>query len=124
LQLDLDDLKPWPQISLLKDVSGIGTYTASINLPSNWKSGTGARLDLGEVFDSFTLSLNGSDVPVNQISAIAEVGKYLHAGVNTLVIRVATTLNNRLSSLDPGVAKRGLIQEYGLIGPVVLTPHN
>jgi hypothetical protein len=124
IQLDLDGLKPWPQISLLKDVSGVGTYTAILNLPSNWKAGTGARLDLGEVFDSFTLSVNGRDVPVNQVSAIVEAGTFLHAGANTLAIRVATTLNNRLSSLDPAVAKRGLIQEYGLIGPVVLTPHN
>jgi glycosyl hydrolase family 106( putative alpha-L-rhamnosidase) len=123
-QLDIEELKPWPQIPLLKDVSGIGTYTVGINLPSGWKIGTGARLDLGEVFDSFTLSVNGSNVPVNQISATVEIGPYLHAGANTLVVRVATTLNNRLSSLDPAVAKRGLIQEYGLIGPVVLTPHN
>jgi len=123
-QIDLDGLKPWPKIPLLKDVSGIGTYTASVNLPSGWKAGTGARLDLGEVFDSFTLSVNGSDIPLNQISATAEVGPYLHAGKNTLAIRVATTLNNRLSSLDAAVAKRGLIQDYGLIGPVKLTPHN
>ena len=61
---------------------------------------------------------------MNQIGATVEVGPYLHAGENTLVVRVATTLNNRLSSLDPAVAKRGLIQQYGLIGPVVLTPHN
>lgn len=123
-QIDLDGLKPWPRIPQLKDVSGIGTYASSVNLPSGWKTGTGARLDLGEVFDSFTLSVNGSDIPLNQISATAEVGPYLHAGANTLAIRVATTLNNRLSSLDAVVAKRGLVQEYGVIGPVMLTPHN
>jgi len=123
-QIDLDGLKPWPQIPLLKDVSGIGTYTASFQLPSGWKTGTGARLDLGEVFDSFTLSVNGSEIPLNQISATAEVGPYLHVGTNSLAIRVATTLNNRLSSLDAAVAKRGLIQDYGLIGPVMLKPHN
>jgi len=123
-QLDIDELKTWPQIPQLKDVSGIGTYTAGVSLLSSWKIGTGARLDLGEVFDSFTLSINGNDVPVNQISASAEVGPFLRAGANTLVVRVATTLNNRLSSLDPAVAKRSLIQNYGLIGPVMLTPHN
>ena len=123
-QLNIEGVKPWPQIPSLKDVSGIGTSTASVNLPSDWKIGTGARLTLGEVFDSFKLSVNGNDVPVNQISATVEVGPYLHAGVNTLSVRVATTLNNRLSSLDAAVAKRGLIQDYGLIGPVVLAPHN
>jgi len=33
-------------------------------------------------------------------------------------------LNNRLSDLDAAVAKRGIIQNYGLIGPVRLTLHN
>jgi hypothetical protein len=124
IDLDIEGLKPWPQIPKLKDVSGIGTYTISFNLPAGWKTGTGALLDLGEVFDSFRLSVNGSEVAMNQISATGEVGSYLHVGENTLVVRVATTLNNRLSSRDPAVAKRGLIQEYGLIGPVVITPHN
>jgi hypothetical protein len=80
-------------------------------------------LQLGEVFDSFTLAMNGKNIPVNQISGAVEVGPYLHAGSNNIEVRVATTLNNRLSSLDPDVAKRGLIQPYGLVGPVVLTPH-
>jgi hypothetical protein len=124
IDLDIEGLKPWPQIPPLKEVSGIGTYTTNANMPAGWKTGTGARLDLGEVFDSFRLLVNGREVTVNQISATAEIGPYLHAGSNTLVVRVATTLNNRLSSLDPAVAKRGLIQEYGLIGPVVITPHN
>jgi hypothetical protein len=121
VQVDIEGLKSWPNIPALKDVSGVGTYTASFELPSGWKGG--ALLKLGEVFDSFTLAVNGKNVPVNQISAAVEVGPYLHAGSNSIEVRVATTLNNRLSSLDPDVAKRGLIQAYGLIGPVVLTPH-
>jgi hypothetical protein len=39
--LTLDGLKPWPQIPAWKDVSGVGTYTASFDLPG-WKSGAGA----------------------------------------------------------------------------------
>jgi len=73
-QINLDGLKPWPQVRLLKDVSGIGNYSTSITLPTGWKSGTGAILDLGEVFDSFTLSVNDNEIPLNQISATAEVG--------------------------------------------------
>jgi uncharacterized protein YbjT (DUF2867 family) len=34
---------------------------------------------------------------------------------------VATTFNNRLGALDPAVLNGGLIQNYGLVGPVVLT---
>lgn len=57
IDLDIEGLKPCPQIPRLKEVSGIGTYSSSINLPASWKTGTGARLDLGEVFDSFRLSV-------------------------------------------------------------------
>ena len=38
-------------------------------------------------------------------------------------MRVATTLNNRLAALFPAVATRGHMQNYGLVGPVVLTPY-
>ena len=80
-------------------------------------------LSLGEVFDSFTLTVNNQAVPIDQISAEADVGPYLKAGRNTIAVRVATTLNNRLAKLDDDVANRGLVQPYGLVGPVVLTPY-
>jgi hypothetical protein len=39
------------------------------------------------------------------------------------MVRVATTLNNRLAVIDEDVRKRGLVQPYGLAGPVRLTPY-
>jgi Glycosyl hydrolases family 2, sugar binding domain len=120
VQLDLNSLKPWTEIPELKNVSGIGTYTSTIDVPANWKPGSLATLHLGEVFDSFQLTVNGKIVPINQISATADISKYLKPGSNTLQVRVATTLNNRLSDLDPDVKKRNVIQKYGLIGPVTL----
>jgi len=123
VELDLKGLTPWPEIPALKNASGIGTYTTTVNLPSGWTRGQGATLSLGEVFDTFTLTVNGKAVPVDQISAEADLGPYLKAGRNSLAVRVATTLNNRLAALDEAVAKRGLVQKYGLVGPVVLTPY-
>ena len=38
-------------------------------------------------------------------------------------MRVATTLNNRLFALDTAVRNRGVTQNYGLVGPVTLTPY-
>ena len=121
LTIELDDLKPWPAIPEFQYVSGIGTYVTDIDVPAEWTKSDGATLSLGEIFDSFTLTINGKAVPINQLSATAEVGQYLIAGQNTISVRVATTLNNRLSKLDDTVAKRGLVQPYGLVGPVVLT---
>ena len=121
--VQLDGLKPWPEIPALEHASGIGTYVTSFDMPAGWSSGEVATLSLGEVFDSFTLTVNGKAVPIDQLSAEAEVGQYLKPGKNTIAVRVATTLNNRLAKLDDGVAKRGLVQPYGLVGPVVLRPH-
>ena len=86
-----------------------------------WSKGDGARLSL-DAFDSFTLTVNGKPVPIDQLSAEAEVGRVLVEGKNAIAVRVATTLNNRLVKMDESVAKRGLVQPYGLIGPVVLEP--
>jgi hypothetical protein len=119
LELDLDELKPWPQIPALKNASGIGTYTTSFDVPK----GQGAVLNLGEVFDSFVVTVNGQGVSIDQISAEADIGPYLRAGKNTLTVRVATTLNNRLAAIDADVANRGLIQPNGLAGPVTITPY-
>jgi hypothetical protein len=80
-------------------------------------------LSLGEVFDTFTLTVNGKAVTIDQISAEGDIGPYLKAGRNTITVRVATTLNNRLAKIDEDVANRGLVQPYGLVGPAVLTPY-
>jgi hypothetical protein len=123
IELDLNGLKPWPEIPALQNTSGIGTYTTTFDLPARWSGNDGARLSLGEVFDTFTLTVNGQPVPIDQIGAEGDLGPYLKAGRNTLVVRVATTLNNRLAKIDDDVANRGLVQPYGLVGPVVLTPY-
>jgi hypothetical protein len=67
--------------------------------------------------------VNGQNVPIDQLAAVADIGPYLKAGRNSIAVRVATTLNNRLAKVDESVANRGLVQPYGLVGPVVLTPY-
>jgi hypothetical protein len=123
IELNLQGLKPWPEIPAFQNASGIGIYTATVDLPTGWSSAHGAVLSLGEVFDTFTVTVNGAGVPIDQISAEADIGSYLKAGRNTIAVCVATTLNNRLTKLDETVAARGLRQPYGLLGPVVLTPY-
>ena len=66
--------------------------------------------------------MNGRTIPIDQISAEGDIGPYLKAGPNTIAVRVATTLNNRLAKIDEDVANRGLVQPYGLVGPVRLIP--
>jgi hypothetical protein len=125
VQLTLNGLQSWPDIAELKNASGLGTYTYILDLPSDWNSAKqGARLALGQVVDTFTLKVNGTAVAIDQISAQADLGNTLKAGKNTIEVRVATTLNNRLVALNKAAADRGIIQEYGLLGPVVLQPYS
>ncbi|MEU4893285.1 glycosyl hydrolase [Streptomyces sp. NPDC044780] len=124
-RLSLDALAAWPDIPGLEDVSGVGRYRATVRLGRGWTgAGTGARLELGEVFDTCRVTVNGTAVgPVDQVTGVVDVGDLLRRGENTLEVEVATTLLNRLRTVRPaefGAAQR---QRYGLIGPVRLVPY-
>ncbi|MFH8462500.1 glycosylhydrolase-like jelly roll fold domain-containing protein [Streptomyces sp. NPDC017991] len=124
VHVDIDRLTPWTDIPKLKNTSGTGTYDTTVTLPATWKKGSGARLDLGQVTDSYTLTVNGTEVPtVNQLNATADIGAYLHAGKNTVSVRVSTTLINRLRTLSSALSTR-TAQANGLAGPVTLTPYS
>ncbi|MEW2353921.1 glycosyl hydrolase [Spirillospora sp. NPDC029432] len=120
--LTLDGLKPWPQIAELADASGIGRYTTTVDLGRDgWP---GAYLELGEVFDTCRVTINGRRLPaVDVINPVVDAGPYLRRGTNTIEIEVATTLNNRLRVSDPAVYGGASRQNYGLIGPVRLVPY-
>jgi len=121
VEVALEGLTAWPDIPALTDASGIGTYSTTFDLPSDYSGSVGTVLDLGEVMDSFTLEINGEEVPfVNQLRASVDVGSYLKAGENDITVRVATTLRNKLRTLDTTIGTRPK-QQYGLIGPVTLT---
>src|SRR5262249_54578361 len=66
VSLDLSGLKAWPDIPALANASGIGTYTTTVNLPAGWDSSYGAVLKLGQVTDTFRLSVNGQAIGVDQ----------------------------------------------------------
>ncbi|TDT97302.1 glycosyl hydrolase family 2 [Streptomyces sp. 846.5] len=122
--LTLDALTPWSGIPELQDVSGIGTYTATVELADSWSGGFGATLHLGAVTDTCRVTVNGTMLdPVDQIGLVLDVGPYLRRGRNTIQVEVATPLENRLRVSDPAayaVAGRGA---YGLLGPVQLVPY-
>lgn len=123
-ELELDQLKPWPEISELENVSGVGTYTTTVELGEDWAGSVGAYLDLGDVFDTFQITVNGEQLPpVSQVAPVADVGPYLESGSNTIEIEVATTLNNRLKVARSDIYGIAQPQEYGLLGPVKLVSY-
>ncbi|WP_216586223.1 glycosyl hydrolase [Streptomyces brasiliscabiei] len=120
-ELDLDQLSPWSDIPGLRDVSGIGTYTTTVRLGRP----DGAWLDLGRVTDTFQVTVNGRRLPPpDQISHRLDLAGHLREGANTITVRVATPLRNRLRVTDGFPGQAGMPrQEYGLIGPVSLVPY-
>lgn len=117
-------LAAWPLVPGLEDVSGIGRYAITITLGSEWKRGLGAKLDLGEVFDTFRVRVNGRQLPpLAQVNTLVDLGDRLQPGRNVIEVEVATTLNNRLRVSDPAVFGGSRRQNYGLIGPVTVQPY-
>ncbi|MDA0184268.1 glycosyl hydrolase [Solirubrobacter phytolaccae] len=116
--LQLDGLKAWPAIPELADVSGLGTYTTTFE----W-DGAPAYLELGEVFDTYRVWINGRALPPSdQLNTTLDAGPYLIKGQNTIKVEVATTLNNRLRVVDVAF-KSNTRQNYGLVGPARLVPY-
>ena len=120
VHLMLGGLRAWPDIPELADTSGTAVYHTTFDLPPDWSPRDGAVLSLGEVCDTFSVVVNKQEIPFpDQLAAEMDVSRFLRAGTNTLDVRVATTLLNRLRTLDPALGDRKR-QAYGLIGPVVL----
>ncbi|MFF3372187.1 glycosyl hydrolase [Streptomyces sp. NPDC002680] len=119
--LTLNGLKPWTEIPELQDVSGVGTYRTTVRLDRC----DGAYLDLGRVTDTFEVTVNGKLLPPpDQISRRLDLAGHLREGTNTITVRVATTLRNRLRVTDGYFAQAAMPrQQYGLIGPVRITPY-
>ncbi|MGO4255662.1 glycosyl hydrolase [Marmoricola sp. RAF53] len=120
-------LPSWKDISTPVDLSqssGIGTYAATVTLPDTWNSTDGAYLNLGAVLDSVTVTVNGTDVTVNQSDrGRIDLGKTLRAGANTVVVRVATTMFNAVRKTGDSNYQSGAWQSTGLMGPVSLAPY-
>ena len=113
VSLELSRLKPWREIPGLEDVSGIGTYLGEFTL-DEWNPSMGAIVDLGTVNFAYRLKLNGKDVPVSLTDTRTDISAYLWTGNNTLVVEVATTLNNRIKVLSEN--SRRTSDSYGLLG--------
>ncbi|WP_030224062.1 glycosyl hydrolase [Streptomyces sp. NRRL WC-3626] len=123
--LVMDTLLPWSKIPELEDSAGIGRYRTTVVLPRDWSPAShGAYLDLGQVSDTFRVTVNGKESgPADRLSPVLDVGPLLRRGENTIEIEVATPLVNRLRVTRPEVFGSLARQEHGLVGPVKLVPY-
>lgn len=89
--LTLDTLMPWSRIPELADSSGIGRYRTTIDLPPDWDSSHGARLELGQVSDTARVTVNGTCAPpLDRLQPVVDVGPLLRRGRNVIEVEVAT----------------------------------
>jgi hypothetical protein len=105
------------------EAAGVGLYVAAFSLPPTWTAGDGALLDLGQVVDTFRVTVNGVEVEPSsyQDTSAIDIGPQLRPGANRIVVRVATPLRNAVKAH----ARLGVkaVAEMGLIGPVTLRPY-
>ena len=97
----LDHLVPWTTIndSNMLRFSGSAEYSVNFNMPV--LKGDSYALDLGKLYESARVWLNGHDLGIFWSAPFrAEVGQYLHKGENTLKIEVTNLMANRIRYMD------------------------
>lgn len=127
----LDKLVTWDQIDELKNVSGIGKYTATFKIGDDYKKGPKAYIHLGKIKDAYGLSINNKEVVIDQISGIADISQYLKKGENKIKVTVATSLlnavleeNKNILNDDGRVLDDRHSSAYGLEGEIVINSKN
>lgn len=116
-------LRPWTADPLLQDLSGTALYHGFIDLP-DWDRQAGAVLEVGEVFNTLRVRVNGHEMPpIDPLSRAVDLGRLLKKGRNKIEIEVTTTLNNQLRVAVPDVFSINSRQPYGLPGPLQIRPY-
>ena len=132
--VQLDNLISWNDSTDLgiRYFSGAGTYTRTVNAPAEWfQPGTRLWLDLGDVRNLASVSLNGTPLGVTWHAPWrVDVTSALKPGANALTVTVYNAWVNRLiGDQQPGATKytyadvtpytaTSPLLPSGLIGPV------
>jgi len=115
-------LGDWRTIPELAAFSGQGEYQRRFEAPASWLT-PGARvvMDLGEVHDMATVSLNGHALPAAITAPFrVDVTSLLKPGENRLAITVANTPNNALIDAKAAGFRDLAPVAAGLVGPVAV----
>lgn len=100
-------------VSDMKYVSGTGEYTITFTLPDDFGDNDGAFIAYSYGRDQVgALIVNGTELPANNASDRVDAGSLLTAGLNTLTIRLNTTMYGRTYYEHSGYLDRGVV--YGM----------
>lgn len=118
------------------DVSGIGRYSATFELPADWSDANGAYLQIESLCgNTAAVTVNGQKASALDIlSRTVDISELLQPGKNTIEVEVSTTLRNRLIQMGYkdmtggfSMANRTSITyepaDYGMIGDVAIVPY-
>lgn len=137
IEAGVGPLRPWQDIAEVgPEVSGVGEYAATLHLDRDPQPGQRYVLDLGSTGGGLgSLQVNASEAKGFDTSApVVDVTEGLRAGDNTVMIRVSSSLNNRLLARgyyedipdivtqwgnDPRMQTTE-VHGHGLLGPVRL----
>jgi hypothetical protein len=99
LEAGTGTLRPWKDLPEVgPEVSGVGEYTTSFTLDGEPRAGARYVLDLGSTAGGLgSLRVNGGDARGFDTSRPrVDITEEVRAGENTVTVRVASSLNNRL----------------------------
>jgi hypothetical protein len=118
-QVSLGD---WREMDALARFAGEGEYRRTLQVTPAWlSSGQRVILDLGEVHDMATVSVNGQALPAAITGPFeVDITSALKPGANALSITIANTPNNAM--IDPQAPGFKALKPVaaGLVGPVRL----
>ncbi|WP_196221839.1 glycosyl hydrolase [Sphingobium sp. CAP-1] len=115
-------LKDWREVPALAGFAGVATYRRSISVDAGWLTGgTKVMLDLGQVHDMATVSVNGRSLPPLITAPYrVDLTGALRAGQNDLAVTIANVPQNAMiDPTDPTYRKLKPVAA-GWVGPVVL----
>lgn len=115
-------LKDWRQVPELDGFAGTGTYKRTINVDAGWLTkGTSVMLDLGEVHDVATVTVNGQTLPpLIGAPFRVEVTKLVRAGKNDISVAIANVPQNALVDPKDNIYKKLKPVPAGWVGPAKL----
>lgn len=137
IAVDSAELRPWTELAGVgPNVSGVAEYRASVGLDRAAEPGERLLLDLGSTAGGLgSVAVGDGDARGFDTSRpVVDITDLARAGRNTIVVRVASSLNNRLIARgyyddipDMGTLLLGrqeahvtVVRPHGLLGPVTI----
>ena len=123
----LSSLVSWTQIDGLRNTSGLGYYSTTVNWPPSHGSADGAYLFLPAIEHAARIFVNGKRLPGFDFAAPrVDLGPYLQQGTNQVAVVVPSTMWNYIRSIADGIETAGVGVEAALagIGATTLPPQS